>query len=144
MKRTLEFDLQDAPMLVHALLIGANTAMMCGNKEAQKKLRAYGKMLEPLVPPEAQHFDPEVLAEIGGALQDASFCEVSFQPQPWNKFLFMGARLEVKIGERVWASNHRTYNVRTDMSVLEAVTQMLQEWAPLECVVNSVRPEQAA
>lgn len=93
-KRTLEFDVSDAPMLIHAMQIAANTAMMCGHPDARKRFQAYRKVFEQFVPAEAAWFDEETWGDIGEALVTATGFHVYLDLTRFEK-------LALERGERI-------------------------------------------
>lgn len=69
---TFIYDLADAPMLIHALAIGANTVMMCGGGQAQHRMRWYRDQIAATAPPGWQHLPREEdLANIAIAMATA-------------------------------------------------------------------------
>lgn len=134
-KRTLEFDVMDAPMLAAALRLAACTAMMCGHKDAQKRLDQYRDVVAQLVPPEAKLFDEECWAEIGMALADAPTFEVSIRATRWDPkpSRWSQGKIVVTIGKRSW-ENDRIQRYAPGDPTFKAVFDVLQQLAPIDCV----------
>jgi hypothetical protein len=133
--RVLEFDLADAPMLLHAMRIGANTAMMCGHRDAQERLKRYGAMLKEFISPVSDIFDPECWAEIGMALADAKECRVGLAPRAhdtsWSPTLFLSVVVD---GRRFRDTSWMGY--KRDSPIPEKVCEALRQLAPVNCLVE--------
>lgn len=134
LKRTLEFDLTDAPMLAHAMRIAACTALMCGHKDAQKRLDQYQAFLAQLVPPEAKHFEEEVWAEIGMALGEAKSFRVTLCKDSWRNHQWVReGRIVVHVDDRTFDASKGFERFGWDAPELKAVFKMLTELAPMGC-----------
>ena len=136
LKRTIEFDLMDAPMLVHAMMIAANTAKMCGHRDAEKKLRAYQAVLKTFVPPEAAHFDEEAWAELGMALMEAQHFHVTVTQKSWEHHKWWSeGHLTVICQGRAYKANRGSdcYVKRGDDTAPQALYKVLKELAPMDC-----------
>jgi hypothetical protein len=136
LKRTLEFDLTDAPMLVHALSIAAATAKMCGLKDAEQKLRAYKAILAQFVPPEAKLFEEEAWAEIGMALATSPTFLVSITRARWEHgqplYRWSEGMVTVTMPGRQWQSDRRTL-YKPGAPEFKAVFDVLSALAPIGC-----------
>lgn len=137
LKRTLEFDLHDAPMLVHALSIAACTAMMCGHPDAEKKLRAYKAMLAAFQPPEAKHFEPEHWAEMGEALLQAKDFHVTIIPRSFERKWSWWSEgvLAVHVQGQTFTADCGVspYVKRGDDAAPQALHKVLKEIASMDC-----------
>jgi hypothetical protein len=133
LKGTLEFDIADAPMLVHAMSIAACTAMMCGHKDAQKKLDAYKKVFAQFAPPEAAFFDEETWAEMGGALLTAKSFHVTVTEPKWNRnHWWSQGYIEVTIDDRRFGGGAAN-QIKRGGPEIEAIHNALAQLAPLDC-----------
>lgn len=137
LKRTLEFDLADAPMIAAAFRLAACTAMMCSHKDADKKLRAYEAVLKQFVPEAASHFDAERWAEIGMALIDAKDFRVTIEPRRWERDAswWREGVVVVYVGKkRFEADGMKLHGVkRGDDETIKGLHEALTELAPLDC-----------
>ena len=135
LKRTLEFDVTDAPMLMHALRIGACTAMMCGHKDADQKMRAYEAILKQFVPEAAKMFDEEVWASMGIALTTAKAFEVTLIRDRWERQSWYApkGRLAVIVREKIFQAGW-DHKYAFDDPALRLLYDTLTEIAPLDCV----------
>lgn len=146
-KRTLEFDVTDAPMLLHAMSIAAATAHMCGHPLARKRFDQYKAMLKAYVPPEADLFDEEVWGEMGMVLSSAKAFTVradlsTFHQGCKDRGEYVGRYMtklvlyvDIDTGTKV-----RTYEARYGVKLepegdprVKAVYDVLAELAPLDC-----------
>lgn len=137
LKRTMEFDLADAPMLMAAVRLAACTAMMCSHKDADKKLRVYQKMFEQFVPACAARFEEEVWAEIGMALLNAESFRVTIEPRSWERdrtWWYEGV-LTVYVGKKRFEAGRgiSAYVKRGDDEAPKALYEALTELAPMDC-----------
>jgi hypothetical protein len=126
--RTIQFDEADALMISHALLIGANTAMMhprC-HGSAEQRLRHYMSQFLKLAPPGARHFDSgETIAEIAIAMNSAENWSIRrVKARSWSSDF--GA--EVAVGDITWS----VWRVTEDQ--LEEMITAIETFAPLTCV----------
>lgn len=83
-KFTIEYDIADLPMVVHALAIARNTAMMCGHTVAKERLEHLRKIVDGLVPPAARVFDDQVWCEICLAIYDSPEWSVDIARPNWK------------------------------------------------------------
>jgi len=137
LKRTLEFDLADAPMLVGALSIAACTAKMCGFSKAAERLREYQKLVKEFSPPASDLFDDEAWAEIGMELSSAKTFKVTIDKLRWEQGEFnhwSGGAIVIEIGERRWYDRRMCDRFKPGAVEVEAVCRALQEIAPMDCV----------
>lgn len=140
--RILQFEETDAPVLVHALIIAANTALMCGKPLAQKRLQQLRKALEQFVPEPAKDFDPEDWCEMGLAMVSAERVHVFYDVPDWARTTNTWMReknLRITIGKRSWCSEKR-YGTDPD-GPREALVAVLEEIVPLGCHVFPTSPE---
>jgi len=139
--RTMEFEVTDVPMIIGALRIAANTALMCGKHDAQERLRQLRKAIEQYVPTEAGWFDEEDWCELGMALTGAETVHVSYDVPGWAKggvnTWMREKHLRVQIGKLDWVSKDRFGNEPNGPA--EALAAVLQEIAPIECAVLVVK-----
>jgi hypothetical protein len=148
-KRTLEFDVSDAPMLVHAMQIAANTAMMCGHPDARKRFQQYREVFQSFAPPEAAFFDEETWGEMGMALAQASAFHVymdidSFERREFTQrgYLSYSARNSMDLWVSFTRKDQEPIRFRSkygfkgskDDPRVEQVFKALAELAPLDCV----------
>lgn len=136
-KFVMEFDRADAPMLVHALGIAANTAMMCGHPQAQKKLQAYREAVKAFAPPEADRFDEEVWAEMGIALLTAKRVDVGVKQRAWehkgSDWWSEGTLVVTVDGREFRGDRGGKPHVRRDDGVtISALYEVVKEMAPME------------
>lgn len=133
LKATLEFDIADAPMLVHAMQIAACTAMMCGHKDAQKKLDAYKQVFAQLAPPEAKFFDEEEWAEMGLALLTAASYHVTIAEPKWHRGHWWSTGfIQVNIDDREFSGSAAS-QLKRGAAEIEAIFKALGELAPIGC-----------
>jgi hypothetical protein len=133
LKGTLEFDIADAPMLVHAMQIAACTAMMCGHRDAQKKLDAYKAIFQQFAPPEAKFFDEEEWAEIGMALMTAKTFHVTIAEPRWNRsHWWSSGYVQVIVDEREF-SGAAGSDLKRGAAEIEAIYNALAQLAPMNC-----------
>lgn len=132
-RRTLEFDLADAPMLARALSVGACTAMLDGRKDAQRRLETYRDLVAQMVPAEADLFDEEVWAEMGMALAKGGSWSVGVTQAPWDKRWLGSGPICVKVGRREWLSQGID-RYRIDAPEIEAVAGVIADLAPMDSV----------
>jgi hypothetical protein len=125
--RTMQFDEADALMISHALLIGANTAMMHSacRGSAEQRLRYYRRQFLELVPPGAMHFDAdETIAEIAIAMSAADTWSIRrVKERSWSSNF--GA--EVTVGKITWPVYRVTEEQLTEMIAA------IEAFAPLNC-----------
>lgn len=146
-KRTIEIDVSDAPMLVHAMQIAANTAMMCGHPEARKRFQQYRDVFKAFAPAESDYFDEEAWGEIGMALAQAKTFRVFLDEDHWDKRARAEGRgrwsisyhLFVQIGEQVWHAKHLRRGMAPHETIkagdprVKAVFDVLASLAPIDC-----------
>lgn len=134
--RSLEFEVSDAPMLVHALAIAACTAKMCSRPDAEQRLRKYQEIVAKFAPPEAKMFDEEVWAEMGMALVGAQRFHVKIDKSRWETEFnpWAGGVLIVEIGGKKWQDNRVVERHKPGAPEVKAVCKALQEIAPVDCV----------
>jgi hypothetical protein len=134
LKRTFEFDLADAPVLMRAFSIAACTAMLCGHHTAKRRLDEYKAMMAQFVPPEAALFDEEEWCEIGIALVDAESFSVVLEAPRWerDRGTFWRGLITVRVGDKVWQSDSTERYERGDPKIA-AVHRVLAELAPIGC-----------
>jgi hypothetical protein len=132
--RMVPIQLGDILMLMEAMRLAGNTAMMSSLPLAEKRLREYQAMFDDMVPAGARIFDGEVWAEINITLATATSYRVFVQKK--DERYYWGSDysgyLIVQVGERSWRS--LKWDVRNDGEEMKAVIQTLEELAPLDCV----------
>ncbi len=127
-KATLRFDISDAPMLFHAMVIARNTAWMSGRHMAKERLERYKAMIAEVMPPITNRFDEEGWAEMGMTLCTAPSFRVHFvKGHSWDKM----ARCMITTGEQTWGSRREDFDPNS--ADAEAVFEALQQIAPLDC-----------
>lgn len=152
LKRTLEFDVTDAPMLMHAMMIAANTAKLCQHPDAERKLRAYQRMFQAFIPPQAMRFEEEAWGELGMALMDATRVTVFIAPKAWEEHRTWWS--EGRLAVRIWRAGedaepltfygdrrHDSYVQKNDIVSVQALVRVLQELAPMGCTVDEMEPQ---
>jgi hypothetical protein len=122
---SVNFDLADLPMVVSALLIGANTVMMCAGGKAENRMRYYYETIKKLAPPGWEHFDREEdIANIVIAMQENPTWKI-YQKKIWKSDKKGTTIIEVgKFKCDVWSA--------TDEEHAEIVS-CLRSLAPLSC-----------
>jgi hypothetical protein len=141
LKRTLEFDLTDAPIIAHAFAIAATTAMMCGAPNAKQKMIRYMEIIKQVMPVEATWFDDQHWCEIGVALGTATGFLVTILPPKWDKDfpnpskinMYKGGIISVVIGQKVWQDNRLCKHTLPGSSDVKALHDVLKEIAPMSC-----------
>lgn len=141
-KRTLEFDVTDAPMMLHAMQIAANTAMMCGHPSARARFQQYRDFFKSLIPAEANFFGKEVWGEIGMALATAKTFRVYLDEDNFDKMdrargrprWNVGYCLFVQIGDTAWKAKYELRDMKAGDPRARAVHDLLQSLAPIDCV----------
>lgn len=138
-KRSFEYDIADAPMLLHALRIGASTAMLCGHKGAERRMRLYVQVLKDAQLPGMELFDEEVFAELGEALTLAVSYEVIVEKQGSVSSHWRAERsVAVKVTDRFGAvstyfTDHRHQASGEKLeATLVAVRRLMAELAPVD------------
>lgn len=128
--RTIEIDVADAAMICHALMIAANTALMCNQHDARKRLKAYKDTLNKLLPDIADVFEGEVWSEIAMALDSHKTFKVFFVRPNWRQY--GDGYVAVAVGDRTWTSRKSEYP--SEDPVFQRVYDYLMELAPLDSV----------
>lgn len=145
--RTMEFDVSDAPMLLHAMAIAAATALMCGHPDARKRFERYKDLFKSFVPPEADLFDEETWGDIGMVLAQAQAFRVIADLHPIDRrrkekgeyvspySTKLRLRVEVDVGEKTRAFETKYgVDIKPDGDPrVKAVHDVLAELAPLDC-----------
>lgn len=146
-KLVLEFDEMDAPMILHALRIGATTAMMCGHPDAKIRLNKYCEFVKQFIPPAAQLFGEEEWGEIGIAMDGQTEFTVFLAPLTWRETEYWNPKysegqIVVRVGRRAWRSNDS--NFRQGDERVQLVLDTLNQLAPMDCkgrITEWVPPE---
>ncbi|MBS7671674.1 hypothetical protein [Croceicoccus gelatinilyticus] len=123
--RQIEFDQADAPMLLHALIIGANTALMCGGRQATQRMAYYARLIRDLCPPGHEHLRREEdLCEIALAMREAPHWSFTFAPERWRS----NGEAIIRVGKKAWTSAYMITQPQADelRGCIEAI-------APLTC-----------
>ncbi len=140
--RTLEFDVMDAPAILHALRIGATTAMMVGGPAARKALDAYAKIVDAMVPTAAKLFQEETWSEFGIAMLSQKEFKVFVGPVSWDidreKYWssYSTGPIWVQFGNLRWATQN--WNYKQDGPEVKLIFDALTECAPVDCVGSIV------
>ena len=125
----LAFESYEAPMMVAALRLARNTAMMCGG-HGRKRLEAMLDEVKALVPVISRHFDEEKFADMGRALQDAKTFSVTWARNrhafSWDAEGYMVVMLDGVIALVSSRSEHRK-----DSPLMMELKAYLSEIAPL-------------
>ncbi|USN16148.1 hypothetical protein PAPPERLAPAPP_04070 [Brevundimonas phage vB_BpoS-Papperlapapp] len=146
-KRTFEFDVTDAPMLLHAMSLAAATAMMCGHPDAKRRFQSYRDMLKEYVPVEADLFDEEVWGEMGMALARSQAFRVRIDLSPYHRgcqergeyisryLTKLRLYVEIDVGSKTKTFEAK-YGVECeaqDDPKVKAVYDVLVNLAPMDC-----------
>lgn len=126
--KTLEFDEADAYMLMRALSIAVNTAMMCSGKESVQRLTYYKEQLRQFAPSCANRLRrPEDLCEIAILATTVETWSVyRVRERQWSS----RARTVIKIGNRFFASS----DLFDDESTYhQEIVDMIKNIVPLTC-----------
>jgi hypothetical protein len=128
-KVSFEFDVTDLPMLAHALMIARNTAMMCGNKQAEARLESLRECVDALIPEGALVLDAFDWAEIGMALPKAQEVEVRIDKASWRGSWYREGHITVDVDGKTWSTNCSSFF--PDGKEIEAVREVIgQLWQP--------------
>ncbi|MGY3582331.1 hypothetical protein ACVIGB_000745 [Bradyrhizobium sp. USDA 4341] len=130
-KVTLEFAETDLPMLADALRTAITVAMMTGTPAAQKRLEHYRKIMDAMIPEGARIFDGTRWSEICMALGEAKSFGVGFEKWGWDSKGQYGA-VFVTVGKYCWRS--KDYHNYRDTGILDTITSLLEDIAPLDAV----------
>lgn len=145
LKRTMEFDLTDAPMLMAAVQTAVCVAFMNGKGGAKKRLKQYQEHFQQLIPEAAKRFEEETWAEIGMALRDAETIHITIVPRSWEqeKSWWSDGPMRVSIrnaegAERKFHSDAGlgSYVKRGDNAIVQQLAETLTELAPMDCIVT--------
>lgn len=143
---TVEFHEGDAPMLVHAMIIASNTAMMCGYPGAKERFNTFKKKFEEYVPAISKLFDEEEWSEIIAKLQHVDNYVVEFQSNRWHwgePTPEQEGTIFIRIGEARFAA--RGWNLKRNDPVRRAhladLLTTLDRLAPLGCTGTVVELE---
>lgn len=130
---SIEFDRADALMIVHAMQIGANTAMMCGYPDAEARFRHYREVFKALVPEGAVHLrSEEAFTEIILAIREAKLWRAEEKAGYAFQDKIDG---EIIVGKRSWPTNIWLTRVQFQ-SLLDAIASM----APMDAVFEGSTP----
>ncbi|MFZ3482207.1 hypothetical protein [Sphingomonas sp. 3-13AW] len=133
--RTIEFDEADAPMLMAAMRLAANTALMYGEdqRNAMHRLRFYRDLFQQFAPAEASLFsDEETWTEIAIAMEGAEAFEVSWKPGSWP--CYDRGRATVTINDRHWETGYSTAVTR---EAALGLAKALATMAPVTCELRT-------
>lgn len=146
----VEFHEGDALMLVHAMLIAANTAWMCGYPGARDRFNEYRAKFEEHVPAISRIFDEEAWAELIMALQTVDSYEIEFT-RDWRSKWGAPAEEEsgevkVKVGDKTWKSTLFGKVGEEDFKRkhLAQLVQTLDVLAPMDCKATITEGKKAA
>lgn len=138
LKGTFEYDLMDAPMIVHALQIAANTALMCGNPDARVKLQAYRDLLKATAPACAFLFNEEHWAEMGMALVTAKKMRIELGLPPYMKGERWRREKAIKIDVDGFVIFTRDARFVGSCPEFNEVCEYLKQIAPLTCEITTI------
>lgn len=138
LKGTFEYDLMDAPMIVHALQIAANTALMCGNPDARVKLQAYRDLLKTTAPACVFLFDEEQWAEMGMALVTAKRMRIELDLPPYMRDQYWRREKAIKIDVDGFVIMSRDVRFEGSCPEFNEVCEYLKQIAPLTCEITTV------
>jgi hypothetical protein len=137
-------------MLVHAMLIAANTAWMCGYPGARDRFNEYRAKFEEHVPAISRIFDEEAWGELIMALQKADTYEIEFTRDWRSKWGSPPSEetgeVRVKIGEKSWKSTIFGKVGKEDFKRghLDQLVKTLDVLAPLDCTGTVTEGKKAA
>jgi hypothetical protein len=146
----VEFHEGDAYMLVHAMMIAATTAMMCGYPGAQARFNEYREKFEEHVPAMARIFEEERWAEIIALLQAAPGYEIEFVKDWRGNWRDPPeedtGRVKVKIGDKMFQSDlwGKVGEEPFKRKHLEELMRTLDVLAPLDCTGTMTEGREAA
>ncbi len=138
---SLPFSTGDLPVIAHAFSIARASAMLCGNKVAQKRLDEYTNMVEALIPDEARLFEAEHWCEIIIAIAECREWSISIGWPEWVRNHYSsGGRIRVRVDEKVWLHDWLRSSLRQNgpgefkatSPEFIAVRELLQEFAGLD------------
>jgi len=124
---SIEFDRADALIIVHAMQIAANTAMMCGYPDAEARFRHYQEVFTALVPKGAVHLrSEEAFTEIILAIRDKKVWRAEESSARAFQDKIDG---DIIVGDRRWAT--KLFLTRAEYKdLLDAIISM----APMDAV----------
>jgi len=134
---TFAFNLSDLPMLAHALMISGTTAMMCGNKDAQKRSDELRDMFEEHIPEAVKIMDDEEWIEIINCLGQSSEWFVYLGGTRWGG---RARYITVDIDGKTWKAKHWIDNDKKPNKQINGLIDALEEMAPLSTKMID-RPE---
>lgn len=122
--RSIEFDLADAPVIAHALMIAANVAMMGQTEDSEARLRFYRDQFLAVAPPGHKHLKSEEhLCDIAIQMDQSPTWSIHRMNERWSE---KGYSI-ITVGEHAW----ETYNLTMDEH--EALSNCIASIAPLSC-----------
>jgi hypothetical protein len=139
---TLTFSVGDLPMLLHAMRIEANVAMMSGREEARTRMKRYCDAIRSLIPAEAQVFHEATWAEMSAALGSGEAWSVAHVRNDYGFYSRTG-RLVVTIGDRKFAT--KSNDIEADSPMADAVRSLLRDLSPMDsvCLDDELQQEKA-
>jgi hypothetical protein len=133
--RVLEYNVEDAPAILHALSVGATTAMMCGHPNAQRALELYKDAVRQNCPKHHRLFTiGEVWTDIALAIMEAKEFEIWLDGyKPWRDGEVGKGRINVRVGGVNWPTDCWD-EVTADDERVTSTLEWLQNIAPMDCV----------
>lgn len=122
--RTLEYDIADAPMLRHAMIIASNTALMCGGRNAMGRFQYYRRKFTELCPPGYEHLRREEdLCEIAIAMTGAPCWSIQFVKQRWSS----NGPAIIRVSDNAWET------LSLSPEAFSALSRCIETIAPVGC-----------
>lgn len=140
LKRTIEFDVTDALMLAHAMMIASTTAWMCGHPGARERCKKYAAMFAAHVPPAARVFDGDTWAEIGMALATGLSFQVDAESRAGHfdcliVRVFAAGGTSLRFRSKPLRGDERTrFRDGAHDATIAAVAVVLADIAPIGCI----------
>ncbi len=129
---SLDFPLGDMLMMMEAMRLAGNTAMMYPKPVAEARFREYQERFNALVPEPARQFSGFDLCEINIALQEASSFHVFIARPTGRQWWYNGSgRLTVQVDGDRWSTKNS--NIEHGDEVFNAVLDLLTDLAPMDC-----------
>lgn len=136
----LEFNIADAPMIYHALLIGRNTAMLNSHidKDGENRMRELMDKLKPYVPKCSEAFNPEIWATMMREVQEADFILIHHHSPTWySKRYALEQGIHVLVNDKRYHGG-RAYRVDKERLYLSDVIDVIEHQSPLGCTIKVI------
>lgn len=141
-KRTLEFDVTDAPMLMRAMMIAGNTALFSQASDARARFQHYMNQFKALIPAEADFFSEFAWGEIGMKLENAKSFRVFLDEDQFDKNRRAEGRgrwnvgycLFVQVDTTTWKAVYDLRDMKARDPRAKALFDVLTALAPIDCV----------